>query len=199
MASPRRSDADIIAGSLEDSSQFGELFDRHAAKVFTFAARRIGVEDAEDVVSGTFGTAFRIRRRFDLDRESALPWLLGIAANTIGGILRSRGRKDRLYLAMPADRPSGLDESEIADRIDAERIGRQVNHVLAGMPARDRDALLLHALDDFTYSEIGKILGVPPGTVGSRISRARRKLREALGDIEAILGEDRGQGEGDSE
>ena len=195
----RRSDADIIRESLEDPQRFGVLFDRHARRVYSFAAKRIGAQQAEDVVSDVFVTAFRIRLRYDLGRPNAVPWLLSIAANTIGGALRSKRRRDRLYIAIPAERPAVFDESAVADRIDFERIGVAVNKALGRLSARDRDAFLLQALDNLTYSEIGAILGIPAGTVGSRINRARRKLREGLADLETILSwmdEERGGGLG---
>ena len=53
---------------------------------------------------------------------------------------------------------------------------------LAALPTRDRDVLLLVAVAELTYAEISAALGVPPGTVGSRLNRARKSVRQALGD-----------------
>ncbi|MGD2101670.1 MAG: RNA polymerase sigma factor, partial [Acidimicrobiia bacterium] len=72
------------------------------------------------------------------------------------------------------------------DRILAESAGERINQALSRLSRRDRDTLLLYALEDLSYSEIAEALGIPEGTVGSRISRARRQIREQIPDLEQI-------------
>lgn len=100
--------------------------------------------------------------------------------------MRSKRRWDRLHIVVPAAPPATLDETTIAEQVDYEKLGSQVNRALGRLSQRDRDAFLLRALDDLTYPEIGEILQIPPGTVGSRINRARRRLREYLAEVEEI-------------
>ncbi|MGW5473333.1 RNA polymerase sigma factor, partial [Streptomyces chartreusis] len=68
-----------------------------------------------------------------------------------------------------------------ADRVVARAVRRELSAALAALPARHRDVLLLVAWGDLSYEEAAQALGVPVGTVRSRLNRARSKLREALG------------------
>lgn len=173
------SDDSVIQASLADPARFDELFLRHHRAVFRYAASRVGPDRADDIVSDTFLTAFANRSRFDASfGPSARPWLLGIATNVISK-LRGVERQSLLSRAAAA-RGSGLaqssGESEIAARLDAEE---QVPALVAGLavlPRRQRDALLLVALGGLTYDETAVALGVPLGTVQSRINRARKRL-----------------------
>jgi RNA polymerase sigma factor (sigma-70 family) len=88
-------DASIIARSLEQPAVFAELFDRHADDVYRFAARRLGVELAEDLLSETFVVAFQKRRRYDVSRADARPWLLGIITNLARRHRRAEARRWR--------------------------------------------------------------------------------------------------------
>lgn len=181
-----RSDSDLIGGSLEDAGLFGEIFSRHYEAVFRFAARRVGVEDAGDVASEVFVRAFRIRSRYDTSRSGCLPWLYGIAANVVGDRIRKRRRGQRRFLVADptAGIRFGMEDSE--DRMVAESLVGRLNDALGRLSAGDRETFLLHALEGLSYSEIGVALGIPAGTVGSRITRSRRKLRELIPDLEQI-------------
>ena len=77
-------DAALIERSWHDPEAFAGLYDRHAAPLHRYAARRLGVGAADDIVADTFLDAFRKRRRYDLSVSDARPWLYGIAANLIG-------------------------------------------------------------------------------------------------------------------
>lgn len=180
-----RSDAEIIAASLDHPTEFGIIFARHHARVYTYAARRIGIGEAGDVASEVFLKAFRLRYRYDHTRPNSLPWLFGIAQNTIGDGLRSIRRRQRVYLYFHRD--VSAPGTELADdRLVAEAVTDRLNAELGKLSKGDRDALLLFALEGLTYSEIGVTLGIPTGTVGSRISRARRKIGQAIPDLEQI-------------
>lgn len=77
------SDSASIGRSLQDPSLFAAILDRHAPALLGYLTRRVGHNDAEDLLAQLFLTAFEIRGRFDLSRSSALPWLYGIAANLV--------------------------------------------------------------------------------------------------------------------
>jgi RNA polymerase sigma factor (sigma-70 family) len=174
-------DAVLIEQSWHEHEKFAALFDRHAPEMHRYVTRRLGVSTADDVVAETFLLAFRGRKRYDVTRADARPWLYGIASNLIGK--HRRGEK-RLYRALARAGVDRVAES-YADRVDArvtaEGVQREVADALGGLSAGDRDVLLLVAWADLTYEGVADALGIPVGTVRSRLHRARRKVREALG------------------
>jgi DNA-directed RNA polymerase specialized sigma24 family protein len=90
-------DSAIIEASLCEPERFAELFNRHAAVLHRYVVRRLGPDQAEDVVAETFTRAFEKRRKYAFDRSDALPWLYGITTNIIGthrrAEVRSQGAK----------------------------------------------------------------------------------------------------------
>ncbi|MBW8763099.1 MAG: RNA polymerase sigma factor [Microbacterium sp.] len=171
-------DSEIIRRSLDQPAAFAELFDRHASAVNVFAAYRVGRSAAEDVLSETFLVAFRRRVDFDSGVESALPWLLGIASRLIR---RHRAVEAKHWQSFAAsitqqDHSSlgGLDEA--MSRVDAEREVATMKIRIAALAPRDRETLLLYAWHGLSYEEISEALGVPVGTVRSRLNRVRKRL-----------------------
>ncbi|MEU0525779.1 RNA polymerase sigma factor [Streptomyces niveus] len=175
-------DATVIRQSQEHPEAFALLYDRHAADIHRYAARRLGDGAADDITADTFLTAFRIRARFDTTRESARPWLYGIAANLIGKQRRKEVRGLRA-LARTGRDPVAESWVERADsRVTAESAQAALAGAVAALSGGDRHVLLLVAWADFTYQEVADALSIPVGTVRSRLNRARRKVRTALGD-----------------
>jgi RNA polymerase sigma factor (sigma-70 family) len=131
--------------------------------------------------SETFTIAFDTRARFDLTRADAGPWLLGIATNLLRHHRRSEVRRLRALASLP--RESGVDDgaSTIASRVDADAVRGPLFIALSDLQPGDRDALLLLAWADLSYNEIATALGIPVGTVRSRLHRARARIRERLG------------------
>ena len=153
--------------------RFHAVVDRHFHAVAAFLARRVGPDTAQDLAQEVFVTAFRKRAKFDPTYGSARPWLFGIANKAVA----SHRREERRQLEL-LQRAVALPEPVVtrADGLDP--------HLYAGLTAlnrRDRDALLLHAWGELNYDEIAVALGVPVGTVRSRIHRARRQLTAHLG------------------
>jgi RNA polymerase sigma-70 factor (ECF subfamily) len=188
-------DASVIARSRHDPEAFSALFARHAPTIQRYVTRRLGPDAADDVVAETFLLAFRQRDSYDPARADALPWLYGIATNLI-----SRHRRDeiRLYRALartgsdPVTAPFAT--ASFTDRVDAAvsagMASRRLATALARLPAANRDPLLLVAWGDLSYEEVAQALGIPKGTVRSRVSRGRARLRRMLGDIDPTLTED---------
>jgi RNA polymerase sigma factor (sigma-70 family) len=177
----RAGDAALIEQSWREPGRFAALFDRYAAELHRYAGRRLGAAVADDVVAETFLAAFRQRQRYDLARLDARPWLYGIATNLIG---RHRRTEARLYraLARTGVDPVTADHADrVVARVTAEGARRQLAAALARLPRRDRDVLLLVAWAELSYEEVAAALGIPVGTVRSRLNRARRQVREALG------------------
>jgi RNA polymerase sigma factor (sigma-70 family) len=177
----RLDDATLIERSWHEPEAFAALYDRHAGPIHRFAGRRLGDQLADDVVGETFLAAFRRRKRYDLRRADARPWLYGIAANVIGKHRRAEVRMLRAFARTGAD-PVAAGHADLVDsRVCAAAVQRDLAAALAALTAGDRDVLLLIAWADLSYEETAAALGIPVGTVRSRLHRARRKVREALG------------------
>jgi RNA polymerase sigma-70 factor (ECF subfamily) len=176
-----RSDADVITASRVEPVEFAAIFDRHFDAIHRYLARRVGSVLADDLASETFTIAFDIRGRYDLSRPDARPWLFGIATNLVRHHRRGEVRRLNAYARLDRSSETGADLDGIADRLDAARLGKDLADALSRIPARDRDALLLFAWADLRYEEIAVALGIPVGTVRSRLHRARQRLRELLG------------------
>ncbi|MEV8633200.1 RNA polymerase sigma factor [Streptosporangium sp. NPDC051023] len=173
-------DATLIQESLADPDRFAGLFDRHADEIHRYAARRLDdITAAEDVTAETFLTAFRKRKRYDLSRADARPWLYGIASNLISGHRRSEVRRLKA-LARQAPEPADGFEERSAERVTADRLRPALATALAGLRSAERDLLLLVAWAELTYEEAAQALGIPVGTVRSRLSRTRTKIRRFL-------------------
>lgn len=171
-------DAQAIAASLEDPSVFGVVFERHFDPVFRYLRRRVGRSRAEELAAETFTQALAGRGRFDGRYTDARPWLYGIAVNLLRHDYRSEERRLRAYARSGVD-PLVVDEPSLA-RLDAAAMAPRVAAALAELPPVEREALLLYAWAEFGYSEIAVALGVPVGTVRSRLNRARGRVRELL-------------------
>jgi RNA polymerase sigma factor (sigma-70 family) len=184
------SDADLIEASRSDPERFAEIYDRHAVPVHRYLARRVGSRGADDLASETFLVAFRLRERYDLSHEHALPWLYGIATNLLRRHHRTERANYRLLARTGVDPLAGLDHAdEVVLRVAAEAEGRTVAAALARLTAKERDVLLLFAWAGLAYEEIAAALDIPTGTVRSRLNRARERLRNALNKIPTISGE----------
>jgi RNA polymerase sigma-70 factor (ECF subfamily) len=175
-------DSAVVAASLEDPAAFGELFDRHGATLFRFLARRVDPAEAEGVLGEVFRVAFERRASFDQTRESARPWLYGIAANLVARHRRAELRRLRAMGRLAARQDCAEDTAERAVRdVESQARWTQVADALAQLPDSERQALLLFCWEELGYDEIAALLGVPIGTVRSRIHRSRARLRELLG------------------
>ena len=123
--------------------------------------------------------AFDRRRRYDARYSDARPWLFEIATNLLRDHFRTVRREEQkltrsatLDALAPSDSEPGVLERQL--------LGPQLAQALQGLPAGDRDALLLLAWADLDYGQIAQALDVPLGTVRSRIHRARQRVRDHL-------------------
>ena len=177
-------DAARLAVSVNNPDQFGEIFDRYFPDIHGYVARRLGRDIADDVAADTFLTAFRARHRFDPDRGTVRSWLYGIATNHLSAYHRQEIRACKAAAAANAAAPVAETESladRVAARVDAGAARRELAAALGGLPRGDREVLLLTALGGLTHAEVAAALGIPSGTVGSRLNRVRRKLRSLVG------------------
>jgi len=177
------SDAEVVAASLIDASRFGELFDRHFADIDRYLARRVGREIAGDLAAETFVIAFRGRASYNPSAAEVRAWLFGIAANLARRYWRTERRRLRAYARTGVDPLGQLDTDAINHRLDALSAGPQLAGALAALKHSDREILLLFAWADLSYEEISGALAIPVGTVRSRLSRSRARVRELLAPI----------------
>jgi RNA polymerase sigma factor (sigma-70 family) len=162
------SDAAAIRRSRDEPEAFVAVYERHHAAVHNYLRRRLGTDAADDLAAETFVRAFRARARYRPQSESARPWLLGIAANLIGDRRRDEARALRA-LQRTASRG-------VAEDLPAEPLDPRLVEALRRLSRQDREALLLYAWGELTYAEIAEALGIPVGTVRSRIHHARSRL-----------------------
>lgn len=174
------SDAAVIERSWQEAEFFAVLFDRYYAQVHGYAARRLGRGLADDVAAETFLIAFTRRERYDISRHDARPWLYGIASNLIARHHRAEVRRYRALARAGVDEVCEGHADLVAGRLDAQAYRRPLAAALAGIHAGERDVLLLVAWAELTSEEAGEALGIPAGTVRSRLHRARRQIRGAL-------------------
>ncbi|MCD0453020.1 RNA polymerase sigma factor [Actinocorallia sp. API 0066] len=175
-------DADIITDSLPRPESFAILFDRYAGSLYRHVSRRLGPVVAEDIVGETFLAAFRKRAKFDTRYQDARPWLFGIATKLVARHHRDEITRYRAWGRSAQD--PGYEtsaEDAVARSVTAGSARGALAKALAGLSASDRDVLLLVAWADFSYEEVAQALGIPVGTVRSRLHRARRKTRAAIG------------------
>jgi RNA polymerase sigma-70 factor (ECF subfamily) len=175
------SDSDEIAASLVEPERFGTIAERHFGAIFQYLARRVGRDVAQDLSAETFVVAFSSRSRYDLSRSNARPWLYGIATNMVRRHRRSELRTLNAYVkSMPAERTNDIVE-ELSTHMDHVELLARVADAFLKLDPEQRDVLHLTAIEGLSYAEAAEALCIPVGTVHSRVSRARIKLRDLAG------------------
>jgi RNA polymerase sigma-70 factor, ECF subfamily len=183
-------DVELWQAASTDPEAFGELYERHAQAVYAFCARRTGdLTLAEDLTSIVFLEAWRRRKSVRLDGRSALPWLLGTAHNVVRNQRRSRRRHRAALLRMSANDVSPSGEEEAIARIDAQRALSAALEAVGRLPREQQDAVNLVLWSGLSYEDAARSLGVPIGTVRSRIARARAALGTSLATTPTITKE----------
>jgi RNA polymerase sigma factor (sigma-70 family) len=153
------------------------LYTSHADQVHAYASRRVGTDDAADVVADTFLVAWR---RLDDVPEPALPWLYVAARNVMNNNRRAEIRRDALALRLAVtdrietdDDPAPVVETR-ADIVAAMRL----------LPTLERQALMLVAWEDLEPQRAAAVMGCSPGTFAVRVHRGRRHLMTILESID---------------
>lgn len=149
------------------------LYQSYAGQVFAFALRRVGREDAADVVAETFLVAWR---RIDQVPQEALPWLYAVARNVIGNSRRAAVRREALQERIRSVRSV----DRIADPTDEVDARSDILSAVQTLPEAEREALMLVAWEDLDVRSAASVMGCSPGTLAVRIHRGRRRLRKIL-------------------
>jgi RNA polymerase sigma-70 factor (ECF subfamily) len=177
-------DAEAVRRSLNDPAAFAGIFDRHFVAIHRYLHRRAGRDLADELAGETFRVAFETRARWSQTTPDARPWLLGIATNLLRRHRRTEERRLRALARTGVDEWTIPDETALAERADARQARATLAAALAALSRDDRDVVLLVALGDLAYEDVAQALGIPAGTVASRLNRARGVLAAMLSESE---------------
>jgi RNA polymerase sigma factor (sigma-70 family) len=180
-ASPGTDPAAVVAASLGDPELFSEIYHAYFDPIHRYLAGRLGSDVADDLAAEVFVTAFRARGSFDPVRGGVRPWLFGIATKLVARHRRAEARRYRVLGRAAVELVAEEETDQVVERVTAQQLHGPLMAALARLPARERDALLLVALGGLSYEEAATAMCIAPATVGSRLSRARAKVRAALG------------------
>jgi RNA polymerase sigma-70 factor (ECF subfamily) len=177
-----------VTNAAETSASAGDaalLYEEHVDAVHTYVARRLGRDLAADVTAETFRIAIDQRQSFEPARGSARAWLFGIATNLIRRHWRTEERRLRaMARSVPRGDHSGDQAGDsidrVAERVDAGSDARAVLAAVAALETADRELLVLIVWEELRHDEVAQVLGIPTGTVRSRLHRIRRQLRESM-------------------
>ena len=170
---------------------FAELVKRYQKKVYNTTYRMLGnKEDASDLAQESFLKVYKNLHRFQ-GRSSFSTWLFKITANLCRDELRKRQRDlDTSSLSKTLELNEGEVEPQIADdTFNPEKISLnqemrfKIQEVINRLPLKQKEVIVLREIQGFTYEKIAEILDIALGTVKSRISRARRKMKDSLHQI----------------
>jgi len=178
--------AEAAAG---DQAAFGLLFDELSSQIYRFARHRLSSDtEADDVVAEAFLQLWRRRNERPPDEVTIRAWTFGIAANLVRRRWRSVARGDRAMSRVSArahiDQAAVDSERDLVDSIEASEQIMHLRVALDRLPPPMADILVMRAWDEMDYNEIAYVLDCPVGTVRSRLSRARTRLRAEFEKIE---------------
>ncbi|SEN06660.1 RNA polymerase sigma factor [Actinacidiphila rubida] len=184
------SDRELWARAVDgDREAFGRIFDRHAKTVYNHLFRRTADwSEAEDLTSAVFLHAWRRRSETVLDRDSALPWLLGIADRLVSNTRRRLRRAEALFHRLVSHEEPVADHAErVAGLVDDARRMSRIHRALARLPRHEREVVELCVWSGLDQQAAAVALGVAVGTVKSRLHRARRRLGADLAGGPPVL------------
>ena len=170
----------VLAAQRGQREAFSELVRMHERRAYAVARAIVANhEDAEDAVQDGFLHAYRALERF-LPDQAFGAWLHRIVANAALDITRRRKVRD-------ADELPETVASPLRDPAEGSELRSRLTAALDQLPARQRAVIVLHDVEGFKHSEIGKILSIPEGTARSDLHYARTHLRAILGEIRSEL------------
>jgi RNA polymerase sigma factor (sigma-70 family) len=168
------------SGPASGAGDFAGVYERYFPGIHHYIAGRLGRDVADDIAADTFVIALRKHDGFDARRGPVGAWLYGIATNLIAQHRRMEQRRYRALARVKAGPLTGEHEDRVVSSVAAEDMQPRLARALARLSPAERDVLLLVALADVSHEEISQALDIPYGTVGSRLNRARKKIRAAL-------------------
>jgi RNA polymerase sigma factor (sigma-70 family) len=164
-----------------DDRAYRVLFRRHERATYRVALALVrSTWDAEEVVGTAFLELWRKRAAVRLVKDSVLPWLLTTISYAAKNKIRSRLRYQRLLHRVPDAGAQRDHADEVARVVDAISIRKDVQRALSALNARDTSVVLLCVVQELSYAEAALVLNLPEGTVKSRLSRVKARLRQDL-------------------
>lgn len=174
---PSATDAELLADTSDPDESFALFYRRHATAVLRFTASRgVDAETAADVVSETFFTALAQRARYRPEHNTARLWLLGIAVRRLADARRREQRETRRAARAAAHALTDADRDSYAHLLT----GSEARDALADLPQPEREAVLARVVEDFSYAEIARALGLTEVATRKRVSRGLARLRTRL-------------------
>lgn len=172
----------IIARMAEgDAMALGEIYDREAPTVYQAVMRIVRCpDDGEDVVEETFYRAWQRAGSFDVSHGSVCAWLLRMGRSRALDLLRRRSSGRNKAMLMFNDARLSTRAPSAVEQAEASEHAEYVRTALDRIPAREREAIVLALFGGLSHSEIAVHLGIPLGTVKTRIRRGMERLRELL-------------------
>lgn len=175
-----------------DGDAFGALFDRHRDRVLRHALRLVGsAHAAEDVTAMVFYEAWRRREYVRMVNGSIVAWLLVTANNTIRNDLRQRRRYKNFLNRLPPPAPSPDIAEAVADEDQQEFEAATLGQAFARLRQVDRNVLTLCVVEEMSIRDAATALGIPEGTVKSRLNRAKTKLGHLYDEVSSTYAIDR--------
>lgn len=160
---------------------FGLVYDRYRDRIFGHSLRLVhSIHEAEDVTAMVFLEAWRCRKRVNIVNGSLLGWLLVATNNVARNHRRSALRYGRLLARLPSPEQSADHSEAVAESADAAAKGAGVHAAFLALGKRDQEIISLCVLEELPMAEVAQILEIPPGTVKSRLSRAKSRLAALL-------------------
>jgi RNA polymerase sigma factor (sigma-70 family) len=173
--------------AIGDPLVFERIFEDTFPSIHRFIARRVGAALADDLAAETFATAFRRRESFVAERGTPRSWLYGIAMNLIRNHWRTEQHLLYLDARLRVEAEYHEDPNLSDERLSAALAASHIATALALLNREQREVILLHAWAELSHDEIAAALDIAPGTVRSRLSRARATLVEQLGGFDFDL------------
>ena len=190
MGAPTRSnehpeDAVLVRKAQQgDMDAFESLVRRYQHRVYALCRRLTGAhQSADDLAQETFVKAYFALARFDA-QWPLYPWLRKIAVNTGLNYLKARGRETSLEEGSLRGRrlPSAAKADDPEERLERAEFQARLDRAVESLPADQKSVFILRFQESMSYEEISRALGLPLGTVMSRLNRARQKLKDLLAD-----------------
>ncbi|KKP79490.1 MAG: hypothetical protein A2271_02510 [Candidatus Moranbacteria bacterium RIFOXYA12_FULL_35_19] len=165
-----------------DAERYGEIMERYQGKLFAYLYRLIGSrEETQDILQDIFIKVYKNLKSYDKTRKFS-SWIYRIAHNEAVNHIKRKSLKRFIPwedIASTKDKLEMVSSEESADKAWLRKeIGREVNMAMEKLPLKYRQVLALRYYADKSYQEIGKILGKSVNTVGTLISRAKKKLAQ---------------------
>jgi RNA polymerase sigma factor (sigma-70 family) len=164
-----------------DEPAYRLLHDRHQAPVFRMSLVLMQTTwDAEEVAATAFFELWRKRDKVRVVDGSVLPWLLATTSFAAKNSQRSRRRYQRLLNRIPHDGDVPDHAEDVARAMDSMKISKNVRDALIQLNQREASVVILCVIQELPLAEAAVVLGIPEGTVKSRLSRVKARLRGAL-------------------